>query len=135
MICTVGARIHTASCTPSSMQQACAAQAQNKKNGVGMCSRNGRCQPDAWRGRLSLIIYGCQQDVLRLEVCVDELQAVQISHTLQQLPAKVSHHIDLEGAVLIDSQEVVQAQPQLLKHLQDSCRLDIVPVRYNEVSC
>ena len=79
-------------------------------------------QPNAWRGRLSVIINGCQQNVFRLEVCVNELQAVQVGHTLQQLPAKVPYHINLEGAVLVDSQEVIQAEPQLLKYLQASCQ-------------
>lgn len=82
--------------------------------------RSDSCQPDAWRGGLSVIINDCQQDVLRLEVCVNELQAVQVGHTLQQLPAKVPNHINLEGPVLIHSQKVIQAEPQLLKHLQDS---------------
>ena len=78
------------------------------------------CQPDAWCGGLSVIIDDCQQDVFRLEVCVNELQAVQVGHALQQLPAKVPNHINVEGPVLIDTQKVIQAEPQLLKHLQDS---------------
>ena len=71
-------------------------------------------------GGLSFIVNGCQQDVLRLEVCVDELQAVQVGHTLQQLLAKVPNHINLEGMVLVDTQEVIQTEPNFSTHLQDS---------------
>jgi len=66
--------------------------------------KRSKCSwPDAWGGWLPVIITSSQQDVLRLQVCVYQVQAMQVCYTFQQLPPKVAYDIYSKWPILIDS--------------------------------
>lgn len=45
------------------------------------------------------VVRGDEQNVLGLEVGVNERQLVHVGHGLEELPAKVAHHLQGEGPV------------------------------------
>lgn len=60
-----------------------------------------------------------QQDVLRLEISVRDAERVQKVDRAQQLPCKVLHNVQGEGAVAVAAHEVKEGGAKLLEHDAD----------------
>jgi hypothetical protein len=60
-----------------------------------------------------------QQDILRLQVRVHDVQAMEEVDRDQELPGKVLHDIQREGAVTVAAHEVIEGRAKLFKHDAD----------------